>query len=103
MAQIATSGAAPWSSPRTVGDAAFARAAAHHAGRQGLQTPRILAGRDAHHHVLDDAPIQRVGVHHRALERRQRDLTPGGADAPPRDRHFAPAQHDLAGHRARAG
>ena len=63
VAQIATSGAAPWSSPRTVGDAAFARAAAHHAGRQGLQTPRILAGRDAHHHVLDDAPIQRVGVH----------------------------------------
>ena len=41
-------------------DAALARAAAHHAGRQGLQTPRILAGRAAHQHVLDDAPIQRV-------------------------------------------
>ena len=83
-------------------DAAFARAAAHHAGRQGLQTPRILAGRDAHQHVLDDAPIQRVGVR-QGLERWQRDLTPVGADPRPRDSHLAPGQHDFAGHRARAG
>ena len=88
--------------PEPSADAAFARAAAHHAGRQGLQTPRILAGRDAHQHVLDDAPIQRVGVR-QGLERRQRDRTPVGADPRPRDSHLAPAQHDFAGHRARAG
>ena len=38
-----------------------------------------------------------------AYERRQRDLTPVGADPRPRDSHLAPAQHDFAGHRARAG
>ena len=37
------------------------------------------------------------------LERRQRDLTSVGANPRPRDRHLAPAQHDFAGHRARAG
>ena len=88
--------------PDPSADAALARAAAHHAGRQGLQTPRILAGRDAHQHVLDDAPIQRVGVR-QGLDRRPRDLTPVGADPRPRDSHLAPAQHDFAGHRARAG
>ena len=55
-----------------------------------------------HQHVLDDAPIQRVGVR-QGLDRRPRDLTPVGADPRPRDSHLAPAQHDFAGHRARAG
>ena len=52
-------------------DATLARAAAHHVGRQGLQTPRILAGRDTHQHLFDDAAIQRVGVR-QGLKRRQR-------------------------------
>ena len=41
-------------------DAALARPATHHPGRHRLQAPRILAGRDAHQHLVDDAPIQRV-------------------------------------------
>ena len=38
-------------------DAALARPAAHHAGRDRLQAPRILAGRDAHQHLVDDPTI----------------------------------------------
>ena len=52
-------------------DTALARAAAHHAGRDRLQAPRILPRGHADQHLVDDPPIQRVLLGQR-LEGRQR-------------------------------
>ena len=83
-------------------DAALARPPTHDSGRDRLQAPRVLAGRHAHQHLVDDAPIQRVRVR-QGLECRQRDFPPVGAHARPLHGHLASAQHHFAGHRARAG
>ena len=52
---------------------ALARAPASHRRRHRLQAARIPPRGDAHQHLLDHAPIQRVDIGHR-LERRQRHL-----------------------------
>ena len=54
-------------------DAALARAATHDPRWHRLETPRIVAGRHAHQHLLNDAAIQGIGLGHR-LEGRQRDF-----------------------------
>lgn len=83
-------------------DTALAGAAAHDVARDGLQTARILAGRDAHQHLLHDAAIQRIGLGQR-LEGGQRDFAALGADPRPRDGHLPAAEYHFArdGPRAR--
>ena len=82
-------------------DTALARAAAHHPGRQRLQTPRILAGRDAHQHLFDDAAIQRVGLG-QCLHRGQGHLPAPRPHPRPLDPNLTAAEHHLAGYRTRA-
>ena len=63
-------------------DGAVTGAPALHRRPDRFQAPRVLACRDGHRHLLDDAPVERTG-RGRSLERRQRDLTSrGGATSP---------------------
>ena len=62
---------------------------------QRFETPRILAGRHADEHLVDDAPVQRVRVRER-LGRGQRHLHAVAPHSGPTDRDFMPAQDDLA-------
>src|SRR5436190_2059595 len=57
---------------------ALAGAAAFHVQTDWLQAPRVLPRRDAHEHLLDDAPIEWISGRHR-FECGQRDLAAGGA------------------------
>jgi hypothetical protein len=70
---------------------ALGRAAALHLRTDWLQARRLLPRCDAHEHLLDDAPVERVGGYHR-LERRQRDLAGGRAHARAWDRDLANLQ-----------
>jgi hypothetical protein len=63
-------------------------------GAGGLQAATVLPRGDADEHLLDDAPIQRIGVGER-LERRQRDFLALRPDAGPANLHFAPAEDDF--------
>ena len=67
---------------------------------QRFQTPAILAGRHADEQLLDDAPVERVGVR-KGLDRGQRHFLAVAPDTRPAHRDLAPAQHDFAGRMAR--
>ena len=62
---------------------------------QRFQTPPILAGGHADEHLLDDAPVERVGVR-KGLHRRQRDLVAVAPDTWSAHRNLTTAQHDFA-------
>ena len=71
------------------------RAATRDGLAERLQAARILAGRHADEHLLDDTAIQRIGLRHR-LKRRQRDFAGRGAHAGARHRHLPAAEDDFA-------
>ena len=81
-------------------DAALARAATHDPRWHRLETPRIVTGRHAHQHLLDDAAIQGIGLGHR-LEGRQRDFAALGPHARPLHGDLPAPEDNLAGHGAR--
>ena len=76
---------------------ALARAPASHRCRHRLQTPRVAPRGNAHEHLLDNAPIQRIDIGH-GLERRQRHLPALGPHARAPHGHLAAAQHVFAAH-----
>lgn len=79
---------------------ALARAPAPHRRRHRLQAPRVAPRGDAHEHLLDHAPIQRIDIGH-GLERGQGDLMAVGPDTRPPHRDLATTQDDFAAHGAR--
>jgi hypothetical protein len=70
-------------------DSALARAPTRDLGTQRLETARVPPGGDAHEHLLDHAPVERIGRRHR-LKRRQRDFAGRGPDARSLDDTFRP-------------
>jgi len=76
-------------------DRALTGPAALHVRTDRLQAPRVLPRRDADEHLLDHAPVERIGGGHR-LERGQRDLASGRAHAGTLDGDLPAAEDDFA-------
>jgi hypothetical protein len=76
-------------------DHALARAAALHLRTDRLQAPRVLPRRNAHEHLLDDAPVEWISGRHRR-ERGQRDLAGGRAHARTLERDLPATEDDFA-------